>query len=268
MGGVALRAMVRIGAHVDSVDPITAAAALGVDTVQFFLGDPQKWTKPATLYPEGPAALRAAAAEADITMYVHAPYIINVASTNNRIRIPSRKLLGQTVMAAAEIGAAGVIVHGGHVGNDDDDAVGFDNWRKAFESLELACPVLIENTAGGAHAMARTPEALERLWAALAGFDVGFCLDTCHAWAGGMSLPEAAEITKSITGRIDLVHANDSLGGFDSGRDRHANFGEGTTDLADLLATIVLAEAPAVICETPAAGVSADIDLIRRAVVG
>jgi len=260
--------MVRIGAHVDSVDPVAAATAMGIDTVQFFLGDPQKWTKPATLYPEGPAALRAAAESAGITLYVHAPYIINVASANNRIRIPSRKLLGQTVLAAAEIGAAGVIVHGGHVGSDDDDELGFDNWRKAFESLDLACPVLIENTAGGAHAMARTPEALERLWSAVDGFDVGFCLDTCHAWAGGMPLPEAAEITKAITGRIDLVHANDSLGGFDSGRDRHANFGEGTCNLADLLATIVLAEAPAVVCETPDAGVADDIDLIRKAMAG
>ena len=260
--------MVRIGAHVDSVDPISAATALGIDTVQFFLGDPQKWSKPATLYPEGPDALRSAAEAAGVTMYVHAPYIINVASPNNRIRIPSRKLLGQTVLAAAEIGAAGVIVHGGHVGNNADDAMGFDNWRKAFESLDLACPVLIENTAGGAHAMARTPEALDRLWTALDGFDVGFCLDTCHAWAGGMSLPEAAEITKAITGRIDLVHANDSLGEFDSGRDRHANFGGGTCDLADLLATIVLAEAPAVICETPSAGIANDIELIRRALAG
>lgn len=257
--------MVLIGAHVDSSDPITAAAELGIDAVQIFLGDPQKWSAPATTYPQGPQALREAAAAAGVTIYVHAPYIINVASPNNRIRIPSRKLLGQTVAAAAEVGAAGVIVHGGHVGAEDDPAVGFDNWRKAFDSLDLQCPVLIENTAGGNHAMARTPEALEQLWAALDGFDVGFCLDTCHAWAGGMSLPEAAEITKAITGRIDLIHANDSLGEFDSGRDRHANFGHGTCDLADLLATIVLAEPTAVICETPAVGVAADIALVRQA---
>lgn len=260
--------MIPVGAHVDSTDPISAATALGIDAVQIFLGDPQKWSAPATTYPEGPAALREAAAAAGITIYVHAPYIINVASPNNRIRIPSRKLLGQTVAAAAEVGAAGVIVHGGHVGAGDDPAVGFDNWRKAFDALDFACPVLIENTAGGSHAMARTPEALEQLWTALDGFDVGFCLDTCHAWAGGMSLPEAAEITKAITGRIDLVHANDSLGGFDSGRDRHANFGEGTCDLADLLATIVLAEPAAVICETPAGGVAEDIALVRRALSG
>jgi len=257
--------MTRVGAHIEAPDPIEAAVALGADTVQIFLGDPQKWSAPTVDYPGGAEALREHATQHDVTIYVHAPYIINVASANNRLRIPSRKLLGQTVAAATSIGAAGVIVHGGHVTADTDDQVGFDNWRKAFQALDLTCPVLIENTAGGNHAMARYPESLERLWAALDGFDAGFCLDTCHAWAGGMSLPEAAGICRDITGRIDLVHANDSLGEFDSGRDRHANFGHGTCDLADLLATIVLADAPAVICETPTAGIAQDIQLVRAA---
>ena len=51
---------------------------------------------------------------------MHAPYVLNVATTNNRIRIPSRKLLAQHADAAAEIGAKGLIVHGGHVLKDDD----------------------------------------------------------------------------------------------------------------------------------------------------
>lgn len=255
--------MIPVGAHVDSDDPITSALAIGATAAQIFLGDPQSWKKPATTYPDGAAALASAASEAGIALYVHAAYVINVASPNNRIRIPSRKLLAGTVTAAAEIGAAGVIVHGGHVTADHDDAEGFANWRKAFESLDLACPVLIENTAGGNHAMARRPEALARLWDALDGFDVGFCLDTCHAWAGGMPLPEAAEITRTITGRIDLVHANDSQGDFDSGRDRHANFGAGTIGVERLLDTIAAADPAAAICETAYPGVIDDIELVR-----
>lgn len=249
----------------NAADPIDAAQVLGADAVQIFLGDPQKWSAPVVEYPGGAEALRERAEAADVAIYVHAPYIINVASANNRIRIPSRKLLGQTVALATSVGAAGVIVHGGHVTAETDDQVGFDNWRKAFEAIDPTCPVLIENTAGGNHAMARYPESLERLWAALEGFDPGFCLDTCHAWAAGIPLPEAASICREITGRIDLVHANDSIGPFDSGRDRHANFGRGTCNLADLLATIVIAGAPAVICETPSEGIAADIALIRTA---
>jgi deoxyribonuclease IV len=255
----------RIGAHVEPADPIAEAAARSADLVQFFLGDPQGWEAPVVAYAGGAAGLRADAAAAGITLYVHAPYRLNVASTNNRIRIPSRKLLQQHADAAAEVGAAGLIVHGGHVTAEDDDQVGFDNWRKTFERLEAPLPVLIENTAGGDHAMARRLEAIGRLWEALDGFDVGFCLDTCHAWAGGIELPDAADRVKAITGRIDLVHANDSKDGFDSGRDRHENFGTGSIDPAELVAVVSAAGAP-VVCETPggAQGQGADIAFLRE----
>lgn len=235
---------------------------MGADCVQFFLGDPQGWKGPTFPHPGGAAGLKAAAEDAGIRIYIHSPYVLNLASTNNRIRIPSRKLLQQQVSAAAQIGAAGVVVHGGHVTADDDPEVGFDNWRKAFERLDMQCPVLIENTAGGQHAMARRLDAIGRLWDALEGYDVGFCLDTCHAWAGGIAMPAAAEQILAITGRIDLVHANDSQGGFDSGRDRHANFGDGTVGIEVLLECITAADAP-VICETPFAGIAQDISLIR-----
>ena len=228
----------RIGAHVEQADPLAEAAARSADLVQFFLGDPQGWEAPVVAYAGGAAGLRADALAAGVTLYVHAPYRLNVASTNNRIRIPSRKLLQQHAEAAAEVGAAGLIVHGGHVTADDDVQVGFDNWRKTFERLEAPLPILIENTAGGDHAMARRLDAIGRLWDALDGFDVGFCLDTCHAWAGGIELPDAVDRVKAITGRIDLVHANDSKDGFDCGRDRHENFGTGSIDPSELVAVV------------------------------
>ena len=254
----------QIGAHVDQVDPLAEAKARDTDLVQFFLGDPQDWRAPKLAYADGAAALRSAAAKAGVTLYVHSPYTINVATTNNRIRIPSRKLLQQNVDLAAEIGAAALIVHGGHVLAADDPAIGFDNWRKTFERLELKLPVLIENTAGGDHAMARRLEAIGRLWDALDGHDVGFCFDTCHAWAGGIELLDAVDRVKAITGRVDLVHANDSKDGFDSGRDRHDNFGQGSIDPAELVAVVAAAGAP-VVCETPGGieGQAADIKFLR-----
>ena len=41
----------------------------------------------------------------EIDFYVHSPYLINLASANNRVRIPSRKMVAQTVAAAAMIDA-------------------------------------------------------------------------------------------------------------------------------------------------------------------
>lgn len=243
-----------LGAHVDQTDPIAEAKARGAGLAQFFLGDPQGWKGPQIAYAGGAAALKADAEEAGIALYVHAPYVINVASLNNRVRMPSRKLVQQTVTAAAEIGAAGVIVHGGHVNSDDDPAKGFDNWRKCIEAVDTEVPILIENTAGGANAMARYLERIDELWAAVQSASgaemVGFCLDTCHAHAGGLDLLSAAEKITAITGRIDLVHCNDSRDAFDSGADRHASLGQGQCDPEGLAAVCRDADAPIVI-ETP-----------------
>jgi deoxyribonuclease-4 len=248
----------RIGAHVDRHDPVAEAKAREADLVQFFLGDPQGWKKPEPR--EDATALRASG----VTLYVHAPYVVNVASLNNKIRIPSRKILADQCAAAAEIGAAAVIVHGGHVGSDEELETGFDNWRKTFERLDSPVPVLIENTAGGDHAIARRFDRLARLWEALDGYDVGFCLDTCHAHAGGEALVGIVERVLSITGRIDLVHANDSKDPADSGRDRHENFGAGQIDPDVLVEVVRLAGAP-VVCETPggADGQAKDIAFLR-----
>jgi deoxyribonuclease IV len=253
----------KIGIHLGRDDPLGQGAARGADCVQFFLGDPQGWKVP----PPGPDA--AALAAADMVVYVHAPYGINLASPNNRIRIPSRKLLADTCTGAAAVGAAGVIVHGGHVAGGEDVAEGLPRWRKALDQLESEVPVLLENTAGGDHAMARHFDTLARLWDVVGDTGLGFCLDTCHAHAGGEELDGIVDRVKAITGRIDLVHANDSKDPADSGRDRHENLGKGRIDLDTLVGIVQAAGAP-VICETPG-GVAehrADIELLRSRLGG
>jgi deoxyribonuclease-4 len=252
----------RIGAHVRSdSDPLGSADECGADALQFFLSDPQGWKKP----PAHPMAEQLR--DSDKTVFVHSPYVINLASTNNRIRIPSRKLVQQHAEGAAAVGAAGLVVHGGHVTAGEDAGVGVDNWRKFFSRQHdeggFAVPILIENTAGGDNAMARRFDALARLWDAVGEFDAGFCLDTCHAFAGGEDLVDVVDRAKAITGRIDLVHLNNSRDEFNSARDRHANIAGGTIDPDQLVAVCAAAGAPVVV-ETPAAGQAADIAFLRE----
>ncbi|HET9499308.1 MAG TPA: TIM barrel protein, partial [Marmoricola sp.] len=172
-----MTASLSLGAHVDQADPIAEARARDTDVVQFFLGDPQGYKGPEVRYAGGADALRKDAEAAGVSLYVHAPYIVNVATTNNRIRIPSRKLLQKHMDAAAEIGARGLIVHGGHVNKADSPKTGFDNWRKAVEATDIKVPLLIENTAGGDNAMARQLDRIAGVWEAISaaeGFeDVG-----------------------------------------------------------------------------------------------
>ncbi len=247
---------VLIGSHVRGDDPLAAARADGADVVQFFLGNPQSWKKPPPR--EDAEALRSSA----VPIYVHAPYLINVASANNRVRIPSRKILQDTCDAASAINANAVIVHGGHA-DDNDLEAGFERWVKALASLNTDMPVYLENTAGGDHAMARHFDTIARLWDHIGDMGIGFCLDTCHAWAAGEALVDAVERIKAITGHIDLVHCNDSRDAAGSGADRHANFGAGQIDPQLLAAVVKAADAP-VICETADEGRKADIAFLRE----
>ncbi|WP_199428918.1 deoxyribonuclease IV [Qaidamihabitans albus] len=252
----------QIGAHVRDDDPLSAARERGADAVQFFLSDPQGWKKPER-HPQaddfGPAG---------ITVFIHSPYVVNVASLNNRIRIPSRKIVLQHAEGAAEVGAKGLIVHGGHVRRGEDPAAGLANWRKMFERQAeqggFGVPLLVENTAGGDGAMTRELDMLARLWDEIGEFDPGFCLDTCHAFAAGWDLDGVVDKVRAVTGRIDLVHLNNSRDEFGSGRDRHANVvgGQGTIEPA-LLAEVARAAGAPVVVETPAEGQAADIEYLR-----
>jgi len=252
----------RVGAHLrQDGDPLATAAELGIDLFQMFVTDPQKWAKPQP-HPQA-EAIR----QAPVDVVVHSSYQINVASLNNRLRMPSRKAVQEQAAAAGELGAIGLVVHGGHLREGEDAAEGFANWRKLFERQQdkggFAVPILIENTAGGDHAMARTLESIERLWDAVGDFEqAGFCLDTCHAWAGGEDLVGLVERIRAITGRIDLVHLNNSRDEFDSGRDRHANLESGHIDPAVLAEVMRQAQAPGIL-ETPAEGIAEDLAFLR-----
>jgi deoxyribonuclease-4 len=102
----------------------------------------------------------------------------------------------------------------------------------------------------------------------------GVCLDTCHLFAAGHDLTAPGGVAAMLdevgaaAGRVDrvkLVHANDSLLGCGSKRDRHETIGAGQIGLPpfrDLLAA--LPEVPFVV-ETPGgkAGHARDIATLK-----
>jgi deoxyribonuclease IV len=251
-----------VGAHVSRREPLAAAETLGADCVQIFLTAPQSWRKPA------------ARADADqlrrskVGLYVHAPYPMNICSPRNNVRYGSRKILQQTCEAAAEVGALAVIIHPGHA--EDGIEAGIARWVRTLEMLELPVPLFMENTAGGANAVARRFDALARFWEAISkaktNTRLGFCFDTCHAHAAGEELSDAVERVLAIIGRIDLVHANDSRDPPGTGADRHANIGKGQVG-SDAIRDMVRACKAPVVVETPGprAALRADIEFVRAA---
>lgn len=245
-----------IGAHLSNKTPLDDARNIGAEVIQVFLSNPQSWRKP--LARDDAEELAAS----PIPIYVHAPYLVNVVAKVSRVRIPSRRILADTCDAASAIGAAGVVVHGGHVTGGGDLSEAAKRWRKALVQLDTDIPVLIENTASGDFAAARRLENIKLLWEEIGDLDVGFVLDTCHAWAGGEPLEGLVERVLEVTGTIDLIHANNSRDPFNSRRDRHANLKTGEIP-PELLAEIVADAGAPVVVETPSEGQEADIVWLR-----
>lgn len=235
-----------LGAHVDRAKVLAAAEATGSDVVQIFLSAPLSWAAPRESDDE--RVLR----DSGLVIFVHAPYLLNPASINPEVRNKTRRALIAQGEAAARIGAAGLVVHGGHPTGEGDVRDGIAGWVDVLHDLHLPVRLLIENTAGGKAAVARSFDAFAALYGALheAGHDIGVCLDTCHAHAGGEELVHACERLRSFAGTIDLVHANDSRDPFNSGRDRHANLGAGACGLEAVAHVVAEAGCPAVV-ETP-----------------
>lgn len=237
---------VLIGSHVPRKNPLVGAEVRGADVIQVNVSAPRNWAAPQTHGDEADLAANPK------PVFVHAPYLINAASTNPEIRAQSRACLEAESRAAADLGAVGVVVHGGHPTGTGtvDDAI--NGWLAVLDKADLPCRILIENTAGGSSAPARHVDTLARFFESLrgAGHDVGFVLDTCHAWAAGEDLAGIADRVRGAVGGIDLVHVNDSRDPAGSGRDRHANLGAGTIPEPLLVEVVATAGAPAVV-ETP-----------------
>ena len=69
-----------IGAHVREDEPLGAAVATESSCIQMFCGDPQSW-KP---WPVPSADVAAGLRASPIPVYVHSPYIVNLASPDNK----------------------------------------------------------------------------------------------------------------------------------------------------------------------------------------
>jgi deoxyribonuclease IV len=260
----------RIGMHVRGFDagrPVAAAKALerGAEAVQIFASNPRQWRVPPVL-PEADEQLKEQMAAAGIgPLFIHAPYLINLASPTSATRDASCRNVEWTMKRAAALGVSGVIVHAGH-------CVGRDRTEALECSAELICNLLgsapegprllLELTSGAKGAVAsHLPQAAELIDACGRPPNLGICLDTCHLHAAGYDLsgPEGveelmAEVEATVgLERLALVHSNDSRDPRGSKRDRHWHVGQGQIGLEGFRALVGhprLAATP-FICETP-----------------
>ncbi len=269
-----------IGAHVRGGGPLTArldrGVELGADAVQIFTQSPRAW-KPTQYAPDVLAAYRDAARahETVRATFAHATYLINLAGTDDALLAKSLECLVANLSVARGMGASGLVLHvGSHHGTGLDDAlpriasalsVALDQADDPEEDDLPACPILLENAAGGGGTVGRTLEELECVLDAVGRDErVGVCIDTQHLWASGVdysTIAGADAVIEEVEARFGLtrlgcLHLNDSKVPFGSNRDRHENPGDGSIGSDGLAAFIghpALARVPALL-EVPGVG--------------
>lgn len=242
------RAKHYIGAHTinnGGIDmAVRRAAAADMTALQVFTTIPRFYGDKSSIRPERVQRFKAALAETSIRpehVVVHAAYVLNLATEDEARWRRSADGLRKELERATAIGAGCVCFHPGSArGGDRHAAAGriARGMTEAMAAVETATRLLVENTAGGGHTMARTPEEVgeilahvpERLRARS-----GYGLDTCHLYASGFDIAETAGSQAEILDAFQdaagekpaFFHLNDSEGALGSNRDRHALIGEG-----------------------------------------
>jgi deoxyribonuclease IV len=272
-----------IGCHVPSSgnpSGLSYAERVGAQTVQLFVSNPRGWAQPKPT-PAADATFGERCAQLRLPVFVHAPYLVNLASPTAATRQRSVEAVRHSVARGALLGAQGVVLHAGAAVDPSQRDAGLAAMRElllpVLDGLRDDDPdLLIEPTAGGGQPIAATVDDLAPLFASFDSHQrLGVCLDTCHAHAAGHDLAAPGGVRTMLSalvrsvgrGRLKLVHANDSKDPLGSKRDRHATIGTGTIGedpFAELFRHPATRGVP-VIVETPGGveGHATDIALLK-----
>ncbi len=230
---------------------VERAAAIGCNCAQVFSGSPRSWRRKPIEELDIDKVARAREQHTVSPLVTHALYLINLASENQDLIDNSMQALSYDLAFDAKIGGAGVVVHlGSHQGRGWDTVQELV-LRRVATLVEQAPPeasFLIENSAGQQGKLSTDLAEIRWMLDQLASPQVGWCFDTCHAFAAGYALGKPNGKTENGRGyavdeidRLGLweelrcVHVNDSRDPFASGRDRHANINDGLIPPDDLV---------------------------------
>ncbi len=231
-----------IGAHVPVAGGLAAAglryaAEVGAEAIQVFVSNPRGWALAQGNPAEDAAFTRGTAG---LPVFVHACYLVNLASPDPQTAELSVASLRHAVRRGGEIGARGVVVHTGSAVRGNPD-VALRQVRELLLPLldeigEAGPDVLLESMAGHGKLLCAAVTDFGPYLDALDRHPrVAICLDTCHAYAAGHDLGAPGGVSAALDalhgaagpGRLKLVHANDSKDSLGSRRDRHENIGAG-----------------------------------------
>lgn len=228
------------GSHVSTRRGYKEAArfahALGGKCFQYFPKNPRSLALKPSFDQRDAERCRLYCEEYGIRSIAHSAYPINIAVPEEQRAPMVASLLNDLVIAEA-CGSLGVVVHFGKFHNKDP-LQGYKNSLQCIDEVldrfDGKALLLLENMAGeGAEKGTEFEEHVQIRRLSRQPDRIGFCLDTCHAFASG--LWQEAHWTATFDRGVQLgymqhveaVHLNDSRYGHRSRKDRHAQLGRG-----------------------------------------
>lgn len=268
-----------VGCHISIAGGIQnapqRATDLGCETMQIFTRSPQGG-KASPLTQEINKEFKAATKKYKIqNTYVHAPYYINFASSNHKIRYGSVSAIRDELERASLVGAKYVVTHLGtakDLGQKEAIKKTIEMLQKCLEGYQGTTKLLLENTAGAGHIIGSSFKELSEIIKKVNSAKIaGICLDTQHSFASGYDWQNFEKTLQGIENEmslknIKLIHANDSQTDCGSHRDRHANIGKGKIGLESFKKIVQFAVKNNIdmICETAWPGVKEDIKILKK----
>lgn len=237
--------MAQIGAHVSISGgvfnaPINAQKE-ELETFQMFTRSPQTFACP-PLTDEAVEQFLASCKELGYkNYYIHAPYLVNLASATDRTRHGGITILRQELDRGTRLGVQGVMFHTGSSASQPSREaaikVAIKSLNQVLDGYTGTTKLLIENAAGSGNVLGCTFEEIAQLMKGITKnkAKVGFCLDTQHAFGSGYDMRTKQDVNtlvKEMDTHLGLKHlavvqVNDSKVEFDSKKDRHEHIKTG-----------------------------------------
>ncbi len=250
-----------IGSHVSFkkdtqlIGSIKEALSYGANTFMFYTGAPQntiRYDIKEDLLIKAHEMLKENNIDIN-NIIVHAPYIINMASSNDF----APTFLKQEISRVEALGMKYLVLHPGNsVKLSKSEAIKniIDNLNKVGESSVL---ILLETMAGKGTEIGSNFSELKQIIDGVK-YPLGVCLDTCHVNDAGYDLSNFDDVLEEFDKIIGLkylkcIHINDSKNLIGAHKDRHENIGYGTigfNNIINILYNEKLKDVPKIL-ETP-----------------
>jgi deoxyribonuclease-4 len=228
------------GAHM----AIERARSINCTAMQIFVKNNMQWFARPLSTDEIRAFLDHAQRADLLSIFAHANYLINLATTNEQFHANSIRALTEELVRADQLELPFLVMHpGAHLGAGEE--AGLEKIAKSIDRVLAKIPkvrtkIALETTAGQGSCLGDKFEHLAYLIDNVRQPErLCVCLDTAHIFAAGYDIGSEAAVRKTfrefdrVVGRDRLVaiHINDSKTPRGSRVDRHAHVGKGEIGL-------------------------------------